>query len=165
MQIQTTASEHSNASILRYGFGGQNSSLGFGLTDINISKQRQNPLVPTAKPLTEEEAGTLSAKIFTFPIEKQHAKVAPLVAKNYVEGVVLSNDEISVRCELTVNGKVVEIQLPRSLFPESITYGLPINLKMVDEGGIRRPLITLRKIDDNSTANIADEFDSILNAL
>lgn len=163
VQTQTTMTDISNASVLRYDLGLRDS--GFGLTSSTISKERKSSLVPTLKPSTEEELGLPTARIFTFSLEKPHVKVAPLAAKNYVEGVVISYDEISVKCELIVSGKVVSIQLPRVLFPDSIHYGLPVNIEMVDENGFRKPLITIRKIEEKNTAKIAEEFESILAAL
>lgn len=160
---QITTVEIPNSSVLRYQLDGQGSN--FGSTNSNISKEHKNSLAPALNLLTEEEAGLSTAKIFKFPTEIPQKKVAPVVTKDYVEGVVISHDEISVCCELIVNDKAVEIQLPRSLFPKNTYYGLPINLQMVDDGGIRRPLVVIRKIDEKRNADIADEFDLILNAL
>lgn len=163
VQTQTTVTDISDSSVLRYDFLAQAPS--FERTSSNPSRERQSLLSPALKHSTEEELGIPTAKIFSFPIEKPYINVAPAQAKNYVTGVIVSYDEISVKCEMNVDEKVVSIQLPRSLFPEVIHYGLPINLKVIEEDGFRRPVITLRKIDEKSTADIAAEFDSILNAL
>lgn len=163
MQTQTSIADISDTPIRRFGFWGQVSDL--GRTNFVVDQKRQSSLIPSPKDLTEEEFEISTAKIIKFPTEKVSEIVAPKKTKNFVEGVVVSYDEGSVRCNLDVSGKITSIQLPRSLFPENIRYGMPINLEMINESGFRKPLITIRKIDVKSAEKVAEEFDSIIKAL
>lgn len=82
--------------------------------------------------------------------------------KDAVDGVIIKYDDITVKCNLMIDGQSIQIQLPRALFPEEITYGLPISLAMVSENGVRRPEISLRKLPSGTSIKISKEFDDIL---
>jgi hypothetical protein len=162
--LTTPADSHSGDAVL-YSIGSRNST-GRGGTSLEMPRERRNPLIAdfgssTAVAWADEIA---TAKIFSFPLEKPVRNVAPALLRKQVDGVVITYDEASVKCELNIGERVVSVQLPRALFPEKIQYGLPISLEMSEEGGFRKPKISTRQIDENSTSEIAAEFDSILSA-
>jgi hypothetical protein len=79
-----------------------------------------------------------------------------------VNGVILQANEITVKCELDLGGKHIDVQLPRNLFPEAITYGQPIILEMIEEHGIRRPRISLRQPNFEKFKDLRDKAVAIL---
>lgn len=160
---QTMATEISDVSVLQYPNRAQESSRKG--TEQNISREYKNSLMPQPRYLTEDNAELVTGKIISYPKAIRIVSVIPKKNKNYVEGVVTSHDETSVKCDLIVNEKNISIQLPRSLFPEKIFYGLPINLEIINESGFRKPLITIRGINQRNNGKIAEEFDLILGKL
>lgn len=98
--------------------------------------------------------------------QRQTPKIAQVPnLKPDVDGVVAQYDEVSVACLLQLGGKEVRVQLPRSLFPEEIRYGTPVSIRMVEEGGIRRPQVTARVISAESARAVDAEFKAILAGL
>lgn len=160
---QTMATEVSDVPVLEYYNRVQEPSR--KVTEQNIAREYKNLLMPQPRRLTEDNAGLVTGKIISYPKAIQSVNDISKKSKNYVEGVVTSHDEISVKCDLIVNEKNISIQLPRSLFPQKIFYGLPINLEIINESGFRKPLITIREINQKNNKKIAEEFDLILGEL
>ena len=82
-----------------------------------------------------------------------------------VDGVIGKYDDVSVTCELRLATGTVAVQLPRSLFPEELRYGLPISLSLDEVGGIRRPVVAVRRVAPEAVADLAREFDDVLSKL
>lgn len=64
-----------------------------------------------------------------------------------VPGTVLSIDESVVESEVEFQGKVIRVQLQRSIFPTAIKYGTAFFLELVEEDGVRKPKILPRTPD------------------
>jgi hypothetical protein len=136
-----------------------------GQTDVgNAVRQRDifrsTPSWETGAEVIDDGAHRLrlSTSERVVPTEKKELKKA-------VDGVVGKYDEITVNCDLRLGDRLVTIQLPRALFPQELSYGLPITVEMIEDGGIRRPVITTRQIDRAATEAMAKEFDAILEQL
>lgn len=72
-------------------------------------------------------------------------------------GSVVSVGEDSVVCELESDAGPVRVAFPRSHFPETARFGLPISISFQSIGGIRRPVIEERDAtpkDDELTREI-----------
>ena len=71
------------------------------------------------------------------------------VQRESVSATVLRDEDISVLCEVEMHAGTVHINLPKSLFPAKLYYGMPISIRFEEEAsGIRKPSISLRQIDD-----------------
>ena len=118
------------------------------------------------KPIPNNRALSQSSKLKGRSISLVSETVKPVVPvesqQSQVSGVVLQVDEMSVKCELYLGASNVEVQLPRALFPEKISYGLPISLEMVEDNGIRQPQITVRKADTKKLKELKAEIAAIL---
>jgi hypothetical protein len=134
-------------------------------TEVDRKAERQSILAVAPSFNTEELPVAEGAKSLRLLADETPAPVVERALKKFVEGVVSSYDDVSVQCDLRLEDNKVTIQLPRPLFPESIRYGLPIRLEMIDDNGIRRPSVTIREIDPKDVADISREFDAILEAL
>lgn len=167
MQTQRTTVEGLGITSLRYGRNAMD-FVPHG-THPPSSDEKQNWLNPARSFHTDGGVGKASGNVIPFPrgqvIANEQVQKAPAQVINHVDGVIHTYNEISVKCELRVGEKTVYVELPRVLFPEKISHGLPINLEMIDEDGCRRPVIRARRISEESVAEIAGEFDAILGAL
>ena len=95
--------------------------------------------------------------------EKLVTKAEP---KNYVEGIVLSVDGVVVLCSLKIdNSQLVEVELPRVLFPKDIEFGSAISLEMLEENGIRKPYVSIRKFDNPEKSELVDRLETMIQAL
>lgn len=45
-----------------------------------------------------------------------------------ITGTVLKIEKLSIKCELYLDKKIIEVSIPKSLFPKDICYGSPILL-------------------------------------
>jgi hypothetical protein len=89
---------------------------------------------------------------------------------NNVTGSVLQLSDNYVLCELYLdvdNTRKTQINLHRSLFPQDIHYGSPINLSYsVNQDGIRCPVISMRKVKLSERAATENmEIDSLIEDL
>lgn len=64
----------------------------------------------------------------------------------HVNGTIVAIEEGSVLCELELAEGPQRIRLARGLFPEGIEYAAPIQLRMEEIDGIRRPIVELRDV-------------------
>jgi hypothetical protein len=134
-------------------------------TDAVRSRQLNHFLIPRRTGGTDaisHDEATRSLKIV--------ANENPVVAegkslKKSVDGVVGKYDEVSVTCDLRLGEKTVHIQLPRALFPDELRYGLPVSVQMMDDGGVRRPAVSIREVDPQATTAVAAEFDALIEKL
>ncbi len=125
----------------------------------------------------EEESGWLKPNLDNrtrLSLPRSHTRSISLVSdkaeptksvhpqQSQVAGAVLQVDGVSVKCELQVDARNVQVQLPRALFPETISWGQPIWLKMIEVDGIRQPIITIRQADAEKFKGLKAEIDDIL---
>lgn len=87
--------------------------------------------------------------------------------QKYVKGIVLGENEDSVFCRLTEREEC-DIQLPKTIFGDAIFYGMPFILSMMDDNGIRTPIVrrdmdVVTTSDEEKAAwdNLMQEIDSI----
>ena len=67
-------------------------------------------------------------------------------------------------CEIYLAGKNIEIDLPRAFFPDDIRYGMPINLKIDESTGMRKPIIRTRELSAVASSH-DDEFSALMSEL
>jgi hypothetical protein len=163
MQQLTTADLQSDAGqMFRLALGRAGSA-----RSTDVGRQSEHPsflnVVPSAR--TEEQQHAEGARSFHIAPAQASAPVVHTELNRLVIGTISSYDDASVKCDIALGDKVVTIQLPRAIFPDVISYGLPISLEMIEDSGIRRPLVSVRKVAPESVEEIADRFDYILNAL
>jgi len=162
MSLQTTVDSPSPiASSRRYGFALDDGTAKLG-TDSRVFDPSCNPLLSRPIFRTEKNVESENALALKLAHSEERAPVIENKLRNYVEGVIQTYDDVTVRCELNVEGRPVIVQLPKALFPEEIRYGLPIKLEMAEANGIRRPIVTVRPIQESDTSDIAAEFDALL---
>lgn len=130
------------------------------------TKLEREPESNWLKPNPDNQTHFQPSKLKSRPILLVSETTKPVESakpqQSKVSGAVLQADEMSVKCELYLNASHVEVQLPRILFPEKISYGLPISLKMVEDDGIRQPRITVRKADTEKFKELKAEIAAIL---
>jgi hypothetical protein len=134
-------------------------------TDVDSRSRRPNILIVAPSNSTEELPKATDVKSLKITSAKAPTQTELQANDKSIQGVVCSYDEISVQCTMRIEATEATIVLPRSLFPGHIRYGLPISLEMIEHNGIRRPSISLREIEPQSTGDIAREFDEIINSL
>ena len=163
IQAQTTSAPYiQEATGIQYGIQKRDFISG---TNFVISNEQQSVLIRRNPVSTDFDNVSVSAKTFKLPLEKQPIPAVQAQAKKSVDGVILSEDDATVKCELYIDHRTVTVQLPRALFPDSVYHGLPIKLEMIEESGIRKPKISVLEIEKKNTAKIAAEFDSIINSI
>lgn len=134
------------------------------LIETTISEREPEPnwLKPTPGNRTLPESSRLKGRQISLAVEEV-GPVAPVEPQqSQVSGVVLQADETSVKCEIYLDASNVQVQLPRALFPEKISYGLPILLEMIEDRGIRQPRISMRQADTEKFKELKAEVAAIL---
>jgi hypothetical protein len=63
-----------------------------------------------------------------------------------------------IQCEAFLPTRSATIQLPRGLFPVEPHFGMAFELSITEEGGIRRPVITVSGGDANALADMKAEM-------
>jgi hypothetical protein len=88
---------------------------------------------------------------------KDHAQAPPNTNRvGAAIGNVISVDEDSVLCELHADGRLIEVGLPRVLFPENIRWGTPISIRMQIVNGFRTPVVEIRETQGTEDPRIAE---------
>ncbi|MDX5333501.1 MAG: hypothetical protein LPK58_05590 [Gammaproteobacteria bacterium] len=82
-----------------------------------------------------------------------------------LDGNVLEIDEVTVNCELYDGNRLKEIQLPRSLFPENVHYGMAITVALDETGGTRRLVVQEREPNAERLREGLDEFNRLIERL
>lgn len=163
IQTQTTSAPYIHeATGIQYGVIKRDYFSGTSFVSPN---EHNNLLARKNPPSTDFDNAVVAAKTFKLSLEKQPTPVVQAKLKNSVEGVIINENEATVKCELYVDHRSVIVQLPRAIFPESIYHGLPIALEMIEDSGIRKPKISVLEIVKKDTAKISAEFDAIINSI
>ena len=77
-----------------------------------------------------------------------------------IDGAVIGIEKKSIFCELFTSPAHRFVHLPSSLFPiDDISIGLPINISIDKSSGVRRPVISIRKLDRKLWEKDLKEFD------
>lgn len=88
-----------------------------------------------------------------------------IIDKEEVDATILQNDDISVSCEVNLQAGQIHINLPRSIFPEKIYYGMPVIISYKEVSGMRQPIITPRNINIESMQKENNEISAIIEKL
>ena len=134
-------------------------------TDLSRSDQDSSSHVPLnfEAPLTTKETDIVRLENITHSINA-HDEISQNKEKkdlsSSVDGAVVDIVKQSVTCELYTLPHSRFIKLPKALFPcDDLRIGLPISLKIDESGGIRKPVVTLRNIDNSRFSRGAEIFD------
>lgn len=92
-------------------------------------------------------------------------QVALPLQKSTVDGSVIGIDDASVKCELYLERGIVAINLPKVFFPPGIEYGAPVSIAMDESDGIRKPVVTMRRINPDALEAESREIDAIVDSL
>lgn len=104
-------------------------------------------------------------------IDIEYSMNAPLMREvpsveqkiDVLEASVLSVDGPQVNCEVTIPGREsIRINLHVSLFPERPLLGMPISIQMHNDGGIRKPQVTVRHIKTTEPTKESIELDRLI---
>lgn len=106
-----------------------------------------------------------SLKTITTEEKIKDEKLSEQEYKNDVNGSVLRVEDVSVICELYLNEESVEINLPRSFFPDNVYYGVPINLSIDESSGFRTPVIKIRQVSEDTKNISKEEMEDLINKL
>lgn len=121
---------------------------------------------PREKHVTEPIAARADAMDMLIQPARVAAEPAAVAGpQQSVDGTVIGVGNNTVRCELSVDGRFMQVQLPLALFPEDVSFGTPIRVEMASVGGYRMPQVSLREIDRNALRESDDELDHLLEAL
>lgn len=89
-----------------------------------------------------------------------------IAQQNFVNGAIRSIDDVSVKCLLNIpDANEVEVEFPRSLFPEDISFGDSFKLEMIEDNGIRKPKISSRESNSEATRQIREQLEAIIKEL
>ena len=98
-------------------------------------------------------------------VEAVAQSIAPnniVVQQESVPATVLRAEDVSVLCEVELQAGSIHINLPRSLFPAKIHYGMPITIRFEEkQSGIRKPSVSLRQIDTELLREENEEMRSL----
>lgn len=120
------------------------------------------PIQKRTESTSKNDAATLVLVSGDRP-EPQQAQLA--LQKQSVEGSVIGLEEASIICEIQLERGLVRIALPRTFFPSDVSYGSPISISIDESSGVRRPVVTLQKLDADQLKDGNEEMAALVEGL
>ncbi len=136
------------------------------LMETEAKINRSNIISINIKSESRKETEEDEAYEFGYPIKRKKLPPPAIYQKKEykkeVAGIVLEVEDISVNCEIYLERGNVEINLPISLFPEKVHYGMLISLSLDEFSGIRCPVIKVRYPPKMALNEGKEEMDALI---